>query len=108
MCQAAVQQVYGWVHRDEDRSRARLEELGLPAPLAAPDISDIPLLQDAEASGVLVDDDGKEAAEAICLEAQELLVSSEESMQSAALPPSEGGEGKWTQLKTQRVQFDLD
>ena len=32
--QAAVQQVYGWVHRDEDRSRARLEELGLPAPLA--------------------------------------------------------------------------
>lgn len=105
---AAVQQVYGWVHRDEDRSRARLEELGLPAPLAAPDISDIPLLQDAEASGVLVDDDGKEAAEAICLEAQELLVSSEESMQSAALPPSEGGEGKWTQLKTQRVQFDLD
>ena len=26
---AAVQQVYGWVHRDEDRSRARLEELGL-------------------------------------------------------------------------------
>ena len=83
----------------------------MPAPLAAPDISEIPLLQDAEASGVLLDDldvDGKEIKEAA--EAHQSLVSSEESMQHAALlPPIEGSEGKWrTQLKTQRVQFDLD
>ena len=98
--QAAVQNVYSWVHRDEDRSRARLEELGLPAPLPA-DISEIPLLQNVEAAGVLVDDDGKAAAEAICLVESESVLS-----ESAQLRPTEG---KWrTHLKTQGVQFDLD
>ena len=100
--QEAVQNVYSWVHRDEDRSRARLEELGLPAPLAAPDLSDIPLLQDVEAAGVLLDEAGKEAAdEAISIEAPVAL-----SVQSEPLPVRIAEWG--TYLKPQRVQVDLD
>ena len=100
--QEAVQNVYSWVHRDEDRSRARLEELGLPAPLAAPDLSDIPLLQDVEAAGVLLDEAGKEAAdEAISIEAPVAL-----SVQSEPLPVRIAEWG--THLKPQRVQVDLD
>lgn len=102
--QEAVQNVYSWVHRDEDRSRARLEELGLPAPLAAPDLSDIPLLQDVEAAGVLLDEAGKEAAdEAISIEAPVALAL---SVQSEPLPVRIAEWG--TYLKPQRVQVDLD
>lgn len=104
-CQEAVQNVYSWVHRDEDRSRARLEELGLPAPLAAP------LLMDAEFegadAGVLVDDDGKEAAEAICESVGATHSTSELPLQPTLPPPPSGT--KWaTHLKMQNVQFDLD
>lgn len=106
-CQEAVQNVYSWVHRDEDRSRARLEELGLPAPLAAPPLMDAEF-EGADA-GVLVDDDGKEAAEAICesVGATHSTTELPPMVLGQPTPPLSGT--KWaTHLKIQNVQFDLD
>ncbi|CAE7169412.1 SPY [Symbiodinium microadriaticum] len=44
----AVEHVYGWVHRDEERSRLRKEALGMPAPLPAPETEVLPLTEGSE------------------------------------------------------------
>ena len=52
----AVQHVYSWVHRDEERSRLRKEERGMPAPLPAPDTT-LPLeAEGMEGSVCLLDE----------------------------------------------------
>lgn len=87
--QAAVQHVYNWVHRDEDRSRARLEELGLPAPLAA-DVSNLPL---------------EDVDQVYPEEVARIEDASEPATQSVAqLAPVQ-----WdVQLKPQTIELDLD
>ncbi|CAK9028316.1 Uncharacterized protein SCF082_LOCUS18307 [Durusdinium trenchii] len=86
---AAVQHVYNWVHRDEDRSRARLEELGLPAPLAA-DVSNLPL---------------EDVDQVYPEEVARIEDASEPATQSVAqLAPVQ-----WdVQLKPQTIELDLD
>lgn len=70
-CEAAIQHVYGWVRRDEDRSRTRLEELGLPAPLPAPE--EMPL-EDLTRDLVVVDDVVPQGAQWNALRAERIQV----------------------------------
>lgn len=86
---AAVQHVYSWVHRDEDKSRRRMAELGLEAPLPAPELAQIPLM------------------EPICLDDLDDLDEDLEIVEPEVRPLQ--NEASWgSQLKVQRLQMELD
>ena len=74
----AVQHVYNWVHRDEEKSRQRMEEMGMPAPLPAPHTA-LPLTQDSETGVVFLDEHLFDPFQDACYLDQPVLIDVEDS-----------------------------